>query len=309
MILFSDKLKKVYPYVITITIFLLIIYFLDSEFNEISKARNLNLATAITVSIMFIIFQFFNGFLLASLLSFSNCSLSLYDSFKLVCLRTYYNYLPLNAGLFLTGVYLKKEKNFPVSRFVGLQAFTLIIKLSTYGVVGLMFSIILYYRNIYIPMEIFFSMILLSITPIGKIKSDNKIARFYNSAMLGFRELSGHYKAIFLISFLSLILLVLMSLRLWFIAKDLDINLSLEIILYITVFNNILRVTTILPGNLGIRQTVAGTIAVIFSLDFIDGFLPSLIDHLLAMLITLFLGIIFSIKMSKEFFSNDKPLS
>ena len=91
-----------------------------------------------------------------------------------------------------------------------------------------------------------------------------------------------------------------MSFRFWLISEELDIGLSPQSVFFITLFNNILRVTTILPGNLGLRQTIAGTITVFFSMDFIDGFIPSLVEQLLSMFVTFFLGIIFTFTVSTD---------
>ena len=149
-------------------------------------------------------------------------------------------------------------------------------------------------------------MVFLSLLPIisklpnYKFKSDNKVYKFLNSLFIGFKEYSNDYARIFVVSFFSLLFLLLMSFRFWLISEELGIGLSPQSIFFITLFNNILRVTTILPGNLGLRQTIAGTIAVFFSMDFIDGFIPSLVEQLLSMFVTFFLGIIFTFTVSTD---------
>ena len=301
----NSHIKRcVCQYLITAILIFLVFFFLRDQLYKLEKIKSISISTLSLISIIFILFQIIQTKMYIEILKTLTCEVTFMEGFGLICLRSFYNYLPLNSGMISNALYLKKIKKLPITVFTGLTIASQFIGIFVYGFVGLILSIIYFLINNYVPLSILLVTLTLVSTsifamfiPLPNFKTKTKLKKYFQNIKIGFDQLRKNKPTLILIMSLQFLLLFIMSLRFWLIAKDLDININMITIIYITIFGNILRINTIFPGNLGLREAMAGSVAATFSIDFMSGFLPAAIDHIVAMVIIILLGTYFNFRM------------
>ena len=79
--------------------------------------------------------------------------------------------------------------------------------------------------------------------------------------------------------------------------NDLNYNLDVVSIIIITSILQSLRFNSIFPGNLGLRETLAGAVSKIFGISFAQGMVAALVDRIVDMFWIFLLGIWFSFRI------------
>lgn len=299
------KFSKWIFYIFPIVLVLIILFLTKNQWQEFAKLKRINVLDILLISILFIAFQFTQGFILNTLLKTVSINLSLKEVFILINMRSFLNYIPMNAGLIGVGLYMRKSYSLPLSIFAGLSAGRLLLSFLTYGILGMFSIFYLLLTKATIPVtvaiSIFFLLafpVLLIIIPLPKMNSSNRIVSFLINIKKGWEILRVDFKSILFVISFHVLLVFIMSIRFWIICDAINLKLPLIVILLIVIFSNILRVNTLFPGNLGIREAVAGLIAKEFSIDFIQGFIPTSVDHIIAFFWIVFLGIFSTIHLS-----------
>lgn len=297
--------KKSIPYLITIILIAIIIYLLGDQRKELSKIIMLSTNTILYVVGIFVIFQFGQAIILKLMLKSADQFLSIKEAFYLVSLRSFLNYLPLNAGMVSVGMYMKKSENFPLSQYLGLMVGVVILSFLSHGIVGLL--VLLYHwiefgsANLLlflIVLGLICAPVILIYIPLPGIKKSGRVHNWIILFKDGWHLLRSHKSIIVSILLLQMTMVVLMSIQFLLIAVDLHFKVGFVAIIFINIFGNLLRVNTIFPGNLGLREAVAGTVASSLSLNFMDGFLPTAISHLISLVCIVIIGIPVSLRMT-----------
>ncbi|MEJ2051508.1 MAG: lysylphosphatidylglycerol synthase domain-containing protein [Calditrichota bacterium] len=300
-------IKSLLSYFLAFLIIGLILFLLRDHWADLGKVTNLSLAIILIVGGIFVINQCIQAFILQRLLATSGCRITLKKSFYLVSVRSFLNYLPLNAGMFSNGVYLKRVVNFPVSQFLGLFSGAVLLSFLSYSFIGLIYILYLVMLGKSISLVLTSIIIIMFTMPIILIsiripflKKENRLINLINRFHKGWELLRRKKADVAIIIICQILGLFLFSLRFYLIARDLDINMGFEVIIFINIFGSLLRLNTLFPGNLGLREAVAGAVAASFSVNFVDGFLPTATDHLLAMFVIFAFGIPFLFKLNKD---------
>ena len=293
-----EKLKKVAPYLLSILLIALIIYLLGDQRQELTKIFQLSAHIIAFVVGIFLLFQAGQAMVLKLMLKSAEQDIGYWRAFRLICLRSFFNYLPLNAGMVSVGVLIKRSSGLPFSRYFGMMTGIVFISLLSHGIVGAV-TLLFGWQNfssagmILIPIvsALLVIPLILIFVPLPRFENKGRITNLILQFKTGWEVLRQHKLLVLAIMSLQIVMLFGMSVRFWLIAGDLNLSISFIAIIFVNIFGNILRVNTIFPGNWGMSEAVAGTVAATLAFDFMDGFLPAVVDHLISMIIIFLFGI------------------
>lgn len=245
--------------------------------------------------------QLANAYTLQILINVFDIKVAILTCVGLVSVQSFGNYLPLNAGVLYNAGYLKLKRGLPLTQFISLTASSLVLMVFAYGLIGT----ILMSLNFYITNEINFIMLSVSVVfvfigliflfiPLPFFKEKNSLFRWINHVQNGWRIIRNDRNVLIKIILVHTVVLILLSLRFFIIFKDLNSNIGLIGIALLTIMTTVLRFNSIFPGNLGLREAVAGGVSKSFGFSFNIGLLAGIIDRIVAMFWIFLLGIIFS---------------
>ena len=293
--------KKVGPYLLALLLILLILYISRGQLTKFVKIKNISALSAVWISLLFVVNQIINGYRLKIFMGLFDVKLSFAEWFGLISVQSFGNYLPLSGGLISNMAYLKAKKKLPVSKYVSYLAGDMVIKLLAYGIIGLMLffvgSIINYDFNPIISITllsfVIFSLICIFISPSIK-QSSNLIINWIYQIHNGWNQIRTNNQVIIKSVLTHLIILITISLQYNIIFKELDHNIPIIPIIILTIMSNVIRVAVLFPGNLGIRESISGSVTSMFGFSFGLGVFASLVGRVISMFWIFLLGIIFS---------------
>lgn len=293
-------------FVLFIFVVLFIIYFIKNHESEFRQITNVKWVTLFWLSMLFILIQFLYSYQYGLLLKNFGINLKISTLFKLVSLRAYYNYLPLNAGTVHNAVFLKNRTNMPITSFVSLITGSAILMIFAYGIIGIFIMIYHYLKEGSFSLAFFIlliiiviSGILLLIIPVPKIKSDKRIFIWLSNIQSGLNIIKKNKCELIKIILLHILVLLIFSLRYWLIFHDVNVPVNLAEIIIITIITSVMRLNSIIPGNLGVRESITGYVVSSFGYTFTTGVMIGIVDRIILMFWTLIFGLIFSLPNKK----------
>jgi len=284
----------------------LVVFFTRGTWEELYNITKISVASLIILSILFIVQQLLTGYRLKVFTELFDVKLKLCVCFGLVNIRSLANLLPFNAGAVHNAVYLKIHNNLPVASYISIFAVNACLSILTSGIFGMLLLMIrvFFYGQLNITLAflsaafILVSVLALSI-PIPMIKRSNKVSDWIRNAQEGWRICKGTKSILLKIMLLHLCLLSIMSAELYIIFRDVGYTIDLPAILFITAATVLLRFTTVIPGNIGIRESLMGGITELFGFSFKTGVLGSIIERIIALFWTFLFGILFSLILTR----------
>jgi uncharacterized membrane protein YbhN (UPF0104 family) len=119
--------------------------------------------------------------------------------------------------------------------------------------------------------------------PLGEVQGDGRVRRILRTAHQGWEAIRASKLLL-----VQIVLLYGMSLSLiggmyYIVLPDLGHPLSLPAVLIMSVTTNVLRIATVLPGNLGLREAIAGAVGASFGIPFSAGLLASSVGRVITL--------------------------
>ena len=303
----KKTIRKIIPYIVTIIFIGLVLYFSRNQLYQLKKITKIRGITVFWLSITFIVFQILQGYLLKLFTNIFYVKLNFLTSFGLICMQSFGNYLPLNAGVIYNAGYLKTQKNLPVTKFVSLMASSTMLMILAYGFIGTVILLFHFFSsgNISISMIVILLLFIIAgliflFVPITSFKKKNRIVKWIDSIQSGWKMIRKNKVILVKITIIHTITLILLSVRFLLIFRDLNIDIGITGIIILTIMTTVLRFNSIFPGNLGLRESVAGGVSKSFGFSFNIGLLAGIIDRIVAMFWIFLLGIIFSFVLLKK---------
>lgn len=297
---------KLFKFLAVFSALTLIIFITKDEWLTLGeKLQSISLKSIILISVLFIFSQFLNGFMLKIYLKVFGVYLSLWEGFGLISVQSFGNYLPLSAGLASNGLYLKKKKNLDFSKFVSYIAGDTVLKFLTYGFIGI---ILLIYRLIVadefqtIIFAVLSTMLIFSFIAIflRDIKSNLKYIKWFLEVQSGWKEIKSNKKIIISIVLFHILMLILISLQFYIALVDIGEVIGLIPIVFLTILTNVIRIASLFPGNLGLRESISGYVTQSFNFSFALGLVAALITRAVSMFWIFLLGFVFSFYFMKR---------
>ena len=117
-------------------VFLICIFYIISNFNNILELADLGAYSLFVISIIIIITSIIGALPNKILLRRFNVNLNFVEWYGVFLVNTVYNILPLNAGLFAKAIYLKNKYSLPYTRLASLTMATYIITVLNKTIIG-----------------------------------------------------------------------------------------------------------------------------------------------------------------------------
>ena len=263
------------------------------------KIRSISLISIAEISALFIFSQCINGYMLKEFLKVFKINLEFQEWFGLISIQSLGNYLPLSAGLASNAVYLNLNKQLSVFNFVSYVAGHTLLKCFTLGTIGLL--LISYRAIFYNEFKPLISIILLALLTFSCVaiftknfKSEYKLLQFFLQIQDGWKHIKRDQYLLVKSITSHIFSLIIIALQFQIVFMEIDIEISYIVILLITILTNIIRITSIFPGNLGLRESISGFVTETYSLSFGLGLVGAVVTRVISMFWIFLFGIIFS---------------
>jgi uncharacterized protein (TIRG00374 family) len=214
-------------------------------------------------------------------------------------------YLPARGGLIVRGAYLKRQYNFPFSRYTSLVMVSQLLMLGVAAILGIIFlvnSMDIFAKNTLLLLGLYGSVLIITaliyqIMPILAMQSARftKLKPFLQQFTEGLKSWQQHrFFASVYFSLLMAILIFLWGLRLYvcFIALGEPVNFGQ--IMIIQTLISLSFVISVTPGNLGVKEGLTAFSANFVGISPTTALLASLVDRAVAVLVVFSMGLIFS---------------
>tara|TARA_Y100000991_G_C21962883_1_gene345376 strand:- start:748 stop:1695 length:948 start_codon:yes stop_codon:yes gene_type:complete len=264
-----------------------------------------DVSSFLLISFLFILNQTINGYMIKQYISVFEVKLDFVEWFGLVWVQSFGNLLPMSAGLLSNAAYLKVKRQVGTSKFISYVIGDTVVKFLVLGSISIV--IIVYEFLIggeFQKTVLVFTFLILFVGLLAvffpSLKSNNKIFNWFVKIQLGWLDIKKN-KQVLAFSFLSQIAaLFLIGLQTYIVFNLLGVNLPFSLVLLITIFTSIIRIASIFPGNLGLRESISGYFTLAFNLTFSIGVLASMIQRVVTMFWIFLFGITFSIYFFKK---------
>ncbi len=299
----KEILKKYGPFFIAILFIVLIFIISRNQLEEFKKIKNIGLLSILWISMLFVASQLLNGYMLKIFMNLFEIRLSFAEWFGLINVQSFGNYLPLSGGLISNMVYLKAKKKLPVSKYVSYLAGDTVVKLLVFGIIGMVMLLVLSVFNslIFITLLSFILFALVCILfPQSKIKSNNRFINWIFQIHKGWDSIKTNRKVVIKCVLIHISILIIISLQFYIIFNELGYDVAITHIFILTIMTNVIRLASIFPGNLGLREAIAGSVINLFGFPFSLGLVAAIIGRGISMFWIFLFGIIFSFILTGE---------
>ena len=221
-----------------------------------------------------------------------------YEWLGLAQITTFFNYLPLKGGAVAGAVFLKAAHNFSYSRFLATAAASSVLAIVTFSTVSLIGVGVLWLSSGIFSWPIMAIYVTLVIVPlIFFLRIDRRTGRVKNPHVLRFLEgwrvirTGGRRLVLLIVTDLCMVCIDSMRITLCLTAVGLKPNYAAGLILI--PLSNILGVSSMVPGGLGVKEFVMGLLGGGLGIDFTRVVFAATLDRMILLLWVLFLGPLF----------------
>ncbi len=296
----NKSAKKILIYIALAALLILFFYLNRDTINSIERLKDISWFSICNLAILFIISQILYVYKLKIFIRIYNISLTWKEGLSLISAQALGNYLPLSGGVISNAAYLKVKKGLPITHFISYFAGDTILKIFIYSILGILFSFYLYIdQGIFnLPTSLLFLALIVLSLLIFTIKlpsslNRNKFTQKFLKLQDGLQEIKNHPKAMLLSSVIHILVLIILSARLKIIFNELDTEISLFAIFIMTMITNIIRVASIFPGNLGVRESIISILSKLYGVSASIGLVAAIIDRAVVIIVVFIMGVIF----------------
>jgi uncharacterized membrane protein YbhN (UPF0104 family) len=217
------------------------------------------------------------------------------------------NYLtPLSGGMLARAAYLKNRHALSYTHFTTLLAanYLLTFWVSSLAAISLMPFL---WQQTHAPWSLLLflaaSLILLSMIlmmPIPQVLSTGRAFRILNQGLLGWRTVRDDYHLMWQLVVLTIVSLLLNAAAFWLAYRSLEVQISMPAALMISFSTVFSAMTTLTPGNFGIREAFITFMSEIVGVGAGAGLLVALIIRGSTLVSAFTLGPLFSILLARE---------
>ena len=304
--------KKIISWLVVFILFAGIYYLNPDVFKEILKVKDITFKIFIIISLLCVCNQFLLGLEIKILCRTFDVHIGVIESFGLSSIRSIANYLPMGAGVVSNAIYLKSQKKLSIANYTSSLTVSIVLMLLLAGLLGFITSIYLKILSNSVGLDlillfgsVFWGTLIIMAVKFPTLESKNFIARFIRDFQKGYallkKDRSTIQKLIVLKSIILLLLIVKM--KLLFISIGYDLNLSSIILIVMSVVA--FRIATILPGNIGVTESVSGFMAAASGSTFEYGFVGMAVDRIIQTIWILILGVFFLFYFSGKLGTSD----
>ena len=222
------------------------------------------------------------------------------------------NYLPLKAGLFTKAVYLKKRHSLSLGDFSSMTGLTYAITLLNKGFIGLLVStllLILDGNNINVVIPIIFLIIIIIMafilwSDIGRYKFKSEIITKIQNIFANMRLRNSDIRPVLLLIIFINVAIVFDGLKYYLILSYFNVSIGFFNAMLVAIGASLSTVISITPGNIGLKELIAGLMMVGLGETMDNGIILSVVDRMFFTIILIIMGSIFGYIISKPIQKN-----
>lgn len=271
----NKRLHSLLLVLISIGILLALIYYLYYNADHYHNLLNVSALDVFWLFVVSFAFQLFNSIQNTYVYrAISSPRFSQRDGFLLTTASSLANQLPLPGGIATRGFYLKRRYNLSYAKFASSTIALFFLFLAVNGFVGLgvlsywtLFQktgtfIILWVGNLFMLAGLLVFQI-----PISRITIPEKLRKPVEQAIEGWHLIGANSRLIGQIISLQSVLIVLLAIRYWLAFHMLSQNITIGQALLFASVTSLTQLVNILPGGLGAREALVGSVAAVMGVD------------------------------------------
>jgi uncharacterized membrane protein YbhN (UPF0104 family) len=301
------NLRSVFSIFLLLASCLGIIIYLATHIELLKSLRNILIAQAILLIILRTLFTGVNGLYLKIFTTKFHVQLSVKEWFGLPFITYMGNQItPLSGGMIARAIYLKHRHSLSYTRFATLLAANYLVIFWVAGLVGMLacFSLGSLHSTQWL-LATFFATVVVLISVIISLPSfslhgRNRIVRIMNASLEGWSVVKSDRNLLVSASFITLISIVLNSASFWLAYHSINISLSPQAAVLISLLPSFFIVMNITPGNLGIQEAVISITSGLVGGGIGEGLLVALLIRASTLLPAFTFGPIFSIVLIRS---------
>jgi len=234
-------------------------------------------------------------------------SLTLNESIGLAAVNTLANQLPFAGGLIAKGVYLKQKYELAYTRFLSATFALYVCFVAANGVVGIVVLAYLALVNnlaVSMPLILGFSVMVVSVfllrLPLDASDVPGRWGRRLAQLLSGWQILGQNRLLVSQLVGLQLLMTLLFAGRLWIAFHTLSQDVTLAQCILFSAATILTRLVSIAPGGLGVREAIVAGVAAVLGFDVGVSVVAVGIDRLVATLVVIALGTVYTYILSKK---------
>tara|TARA_B100000959_G_scaffold140740_1_gene147823 strand:- start:263 stop:1201 length:939 start_codon:yes stop_codon:yes gene_type:complete len=276
-------------YIGSILIVLLGVHYFYQKSDELKQLMNLTLFQIGTAFTAIILYNLITGVKYKTIFSVFKIKLSIKEWFGLTQVMLFFNQVFFYIGTVANAYYLKKHYRLSYSKFIIATTAIKLVDLFVVALISLTFSLIffiIFEINLYAILLFCFVLTILILLFFSKsIKTRGLELRFCKK-LLGIIELWNEYKqnksAIITLILLTLIAIPILGIRYYIAFNIVNNPISIFECIIISLVVTTASFVNIVPGNIGIRETVVGFLAYYMDHNFEYGVIATTLDRILS---------------------------
>lgn len=297
--------RRIISWVLLFILFAGIYYLNPNVFKEILKVKDISFKNFMIISLLCVFNQFLLGLEIRILCQAFDIHIGVIEGFGLSSIRSIANYLPLGAGVISNAIYLKSQKQLSIANYTSSLTFSIVLMFLVAGFIGFVTSVYLKISSNLVGLDlvllffsVFFGSVMLMAVKFPVLEYKNVFAKFIRDFQKGYALLRKDKRTIQkLIVLKSIILLFLIiKMRILFLSVGYDLNWGSIILIVMSVVA--FRIATILPGNIGLTESISGFMAAGSGSTFEYGFVGMAVDRIIQTVWICILGVFFLLYFS-----------
>ncbi|MBI5440982.1 MAG: flippase-like domain-containing protein [Deltaproteobacteria bacterium] len=274
------------------------------RFHDIAR---IEVPTLFLVSALFVLLQTVSAYRMNLICLNFSVRMEPVEWIGLVWIKSFFNLLPMNAGVASNAVYLKVRHGFSLTSFVNSSILVADITTMIYAFLGLFFALVRFLQSgtvapslVGVLLSLFVAGILLLISPLPELSAGGKIGRLVRQAREGLDLLRKDRSLLAVLVGLQFVHFLLFFLIFLVLFRDLGYGLDGISVGLVVVFYNLVQVVTIVPGNLGFREALAGGVSHLLGFSFMDGMLGAVAFGLISITWDVLVGAFFTVWLTRS---------
>jgi len=293
---------------LVVSLFFTVVYYLNPDiFKEILKVKDIRFKNFMIISLLCLFNQFLLGIEIKVLCQTFDVHIGVIESFGLSSIRSFANYLPMGAGAISNAVYLKSQKKLSLANYTSSLIVSIVLMFLVAGFIGFLTSIYLKITSDSVGVNVvslfflvFFGSVMLLFMNFPVLVSKNFIVKAIMDFQKGYALLRKNRSTIQKLVVLKAIILILLVIKMRLVFESVGYDLSLGSIILIVMSVVSFRIATILPGNIGLTESISGFMAAVSGSSFEYGFVGMAADRIIQTIWIFILGAGFLVYFSRR---------
>ena len=311
-----SKLKTVVPNILTVIILTAFLIYLVKNVDRYWQLLNLSpylIGWAFALSVLL---MFTNGLINFFLYRGLGVPLTINEGFGLASVNSLANLLPFAGGMIANGIYLKRKHQLAYTHFLSATMALYVCFVAANGVVGL--ALLRYWKLVdktNLPILLFIGFLVMAASiivlwlPLDLDLVSDKWQQRLLQLMQGWYILVKNRWLIAELVGIQLLMTLIFAARIWISFHLLSQNVTLaQCVLFsaATILTNLVSIT---PGGLGVREVIVAAVATVLGFDADISILAVGIDRLVATLVIIILGTIYTYVLTNQAMNTSPSIS